>query len=151
MKQWKEKKPKNKNNIVSKLKLSDPTFYLNRYCWRSVINLVPHSCIALHGQSSSKQISLMDDGFSVGLLCNSQSKHRPCAGFLSDVCSRLCCLLGRRPKGAAHSKNGEEEHLLTAWRPGERAGNKEGILEAASAVSRNHCKNDSHISACLLD
>lgn len=65
-----------------------------------------------------------------------------CGGFLSDVSSLLCCVLGRRLKGAAHSKNGEDEHLLTVWRPGEpeeRAGNKEGILELGSA--RNHCKN----------
>lgn len=110
-----------------------------------MINLVPHSYIeqeGLHGPSSSQQISFMDLGFSVGPSTVSGWMRHLCGGFLSDVSSLLCCVLGRRLKGAAHSKNGEDEHLPTVWRPGEpeeRAGNKEGILELGSA--RNHCKN----------
>lgn len=74
--------------------------------------------------------------------------------FRSHFCSLLCCVPGRRLKGVAQAKNGEEEHPLTAWGPGEsgeRSGNNGAVLEPGSAASRPHCKNYSYISSSSLN
>lgn len=74
--------------------------------------------------------------------------------LLSHFLSRLCCVLGRRLKGVVQAKNGQEEHPLIAWgpgEPGERSGNNGGILEPGSAASRSHCKNNCHVSSSWLN
>lgn len=89
-----------------------------------------------------------------GGLSHGQTKQRPCGGFLSHSSSRLCSVLGRRLKGVVHAKNGEEEHPLTAWgpgEPGERGRSREAFSEPGSAATGRHCKNDCPTSSSLLN
>lgn len=110
---------------------------MNTFCWRSVINLVPHSSI----EPESMVRPLHMDKYKYVYL-------------LSHFLSCLCCVLGRRLKGVAQAKNGEAEHPLTAWgpgEPGERSGNNRAVSEPGSAASRPHCKNYCHRSSSSLN
>lgn len=110
---------------------------MNTFWWRSVINLVPHSYI--EPESMVKPLNMDKDTYIY---------------LLSHFLSHLCCVLGRRLKGVAQAKNGEEEHPLTAWgpgEPGERSGNNGAVLEPGSAASRPHCKNYGRISSSSLN
>lgn len=102
-----------------------------------MINLVPHSYI--EPESMVKPLNMEKYAYIY---------------LLSHFLSHLCCVLGRRLKGVAQAKNGEEEHPLTAWgpgEPGERSGNNGAVLEPGSAASRPHCKNYGHISSSSLN
>lgn len=65
-----------------------------------------------------------------------KTSYHPFA-LLSSTCPRW--ILGRRLKGAGHTRNGEEEQPLAPWglgERGERAGKRDVILASGSAAAR---------------
>lgn len=58
--------------------------------------------------------------------------------------SCLWWILGRKLKGAAQTRTGEEQHPLALWGPaeqGERSRMKDVILEPGSATARAQCED----------